>query len=380
MIKPRRIDQITPHLSAKDAIGNHILTLKRLLEAQGFISEVFAEGGESGLPWRSIDQYPNFDHEHNIVIHHYSTGSTLPDRLMRYKAFRVTYYHNITPPSFFLDPDELSSFITCLNGYQQMPVVNLVSDYVWAVSDYNAEALHEHGFKPARILPIIRDYEALTKLPSDPRVSSILSDEKKTILFVGRVLPHKGQHDLILLAQQYKKYIDPNIRVVLIGGHSPGYVAKLKEICRILGLTYSLDLNQDADIILPGKTTDEAMATVYRKAHAFVCLSDHEGFCVPLVEAMFFGLPIIAHKAAAVPHTVAHGGLVVDKENILDLMSGLKTMLTNDLAREFWSQRSLERSRDFQLQRLESQFNDLFVDLQNAFNQNRLFSLGEGRA
>lgn len=380
MIKPRRIDQITPHFSGKDAIGNHILTVKRHLESQGIISEVFTEGGEFGIPWRHIDQYSGIDHENNILIHHYSVGSSLPDRLMRYKSFRVTYYHNITPPSFFLDPDELSAFIACLKGYQQMPVVNLVSDYVWAVSEYNAEDLQKHGFKQAKILPIIRDYEALARLPSDYKAEQIFSDGKKNILFVGRVVPNKAQHDLIMVIHHYRKYFDPNIRLILIGGHSPGYVRKIKEICQYLQLSISLSLDGDADVILPGKISDESMATVYRKAHAFVCLSDHEGFCVPIVEAMYFGLPIIAHKAAAVPQTVGYGGLIVDKENILDLMGSLKTVLTNPSVRQFWSQRSLERSRDFQYPKLESKLNDLLVDLYDVFNQNRSFSLNEGKS
>jgi len=377
MITPKRIDQITPHLSDKDAIGNHILTMKGLLEAKGIQSEVFAESGESGLPWRPIEQYPALDHEHNILIHHYSIGSTLPDRLMRSKAFRITYYHNITPPSFFLDAEELPAFISHLKGYQQIPLVNLVSDHVWAVSEYNAEDLQRHGFKAAKILPIIRDYEALSRLPTSPAVESFLASGKKNILFVGRVVPNKAQHDLVLLTYLYKKHVDPDIRLILIGDRGSGYARKLEDICRQTGLTVSQDFAKDADVIMPGKISDEAMATVYRSSHAFVCLSDHEGFCVPIVEAMSFGLPIIAHNAAAVPQTIAHGGLIVDKENILDLVRSLKTLLNNTGAREFWSQRSRERLRDFQYDHLVNRFDDVLADALEVFRASRSLTFTE---
>jgi glycosyltransferase involved in cell wall biosynthesis len=373
MLGPKRIDQLTPFMSRHDAIGNHIVKIQELLRARGYLSEIFAVDGDRTLSFKSLAEFSQIDDRANIVIHHYSVGSVIPDLLLKSKSFRVLDYHNITPPEFFLDQGDWGAFSACLKGLQQLPLVRLCTDFVWADSQFNADNLAEAGYENLRVLPIIRDYSYLASLAGDPAAAVLGDGSKKTLLFVGRVAPNKAHHDAIIVLALYKKFVNPNIRIVFVGAPSPGYYRKLRELCDESQLSVVTDISDDkagsADVLFLGKLSDGLMASIYQQADAFICLSDHEGFCVPLIEAMFFHLPIIAHRAGAVPETAGQGALLVDKTDVIDVIENIKTLLENEDSYKFWQERSMVRSRDFCFSVLERRFDELLNETVGMFKR-----------
>ena len=155
-ILPQRIDQLLPCYAARDAIGTHTTSIQKLLEEKGFTSRVYAEQWGSGLPieCRPADEFFSSSSRDSIVIHHFSTGSWLPGRLLNNQAFKVTNYHNITPPVFFSSPGEEGAFESSRRGRSHIPMVRLSTDVSWTESKYNAQELAFYGYPEAKIFPI----------------------------------------------------------------------------------------------------------------------------------------------------------------------------------------------------------------------------------
>jgi glycosyltransferase involved in cell wall biosynthesis len=215
--------------------------------------------------------------------------------------------------------------------------------------------------RDAVVSPVLRDYAALTRVPSDRRLSRQLASRRKDILFVGRLSPNKSQHDLLFLLALYQRHIDPDVRLMLAGGGgSIGYIARLTDAIRALGLTTNGPGGRreegDVDVFFSGPIDEAELATFYRQAQLFLCLSEHEGFCVPLVEAMSFGVPVIAHRAAAVPETCGDAVLLVDKKDPAAVLSAMRAALGGGDLPERLRQRGLARARDFAWERLVADF------------------------
>jgi glycosyltransferase involved in cell wall biosynthesis len=123
-------------------------------------------------------------------------------------------------------------------------------------------------------------------------------------LFVGRVAPNKAQHDVVKAFAWYRRVFDAEASLTLVGGVSAGsYWSALERFVDGLGLS--------GVVRLAGSVSDVELEGLYRSADVFVCLSEHEGFCVPLLEAMAHGVPVVALGAAAVPETLGDAGLVL---------------------------------------------------------------------
>ena len=377
-----RIDQLLPSFGRYDAIGNDARLLKEQLEAKGFRSEIFTDLGHIPGQTRKFHEYLPFSSRFNILIHHFSIGSDLPYFLRHIDAFKVTRYHNITPYRYFPYLSSLESFFRCREGRWQLGLVREQSDCFWATSQYNAEELQQQHFKDGFVLPVLRRYDKLAQGKACPRLSALLSNSKaKTILFVGRVLPHKAQHDLIFLLSQYKRFVSPELRLILVGVGDDYYGDRLlSKLAADLKLSICRRPEKlrdfDHDILFSGPVSDAELASYYRSADVFVSLSEHEGFCVPLVEAMFFGLPIMAHKAAAIPETLgSHPGLI-DKQDPVAMLDLLHQLLNCPAEREKHQQASLARAEAFTWQELQRSFDSGLQKILQS-HQQHLARLGE---
>jgi glycosyltransferase involved in cell wall biosynthesis len=257
-----------------------------------------------------------------------------------------------------------------------MQMVKMVTDISWTHSQYSAKELEEAGYPKAESFPILRDYGALAARDPDPELSKILKDGKKNVLFVGRVAPNKAAHDLYFLLSQYKKFIDPNIRLILVGFNKSPYAQyHLKNLALDLDFKVADSLNKqdvaNCDILMPGQVADADLATFYRSSDAFVCLSDHEGFCVPLVESMYFGIPILAHSATAVPETLGAGGLLIDKHDMPSLVEKLSAVLNYENINHHLRDLALKRSKRYDLQNLIKEFDHVLEKTLNSFRDSR---------
>ncbi len=346
-----RILQVLPCYHERDAIGTHTRHIGELIQTRGYQTGIFVELFDGNPETHPLGDLAGRVDANTILIHHYSSGSGIPKLLLDLSGYKITCYHNITPAHFFATPEEEIIRSACQTGRLQMGMVRLSTDEVWADSAFNALELQNRGFAPGKVLPILRDYTALTKLPREQTFEAEFAG-KKNILFVGRVVPNKAFHDLIMTFKIYRDTIDQNVRLILAGKDSGPYGPRLRKLCDSLGLRWGSEIARN-DVVFLGAVSDERLASCYQASDVFLCLSDHEGFCVPLIEAMSFGLPVVAHRSSVVPETCDNAALLVDKREIVDLIGALNQVL-NDPGP--WRDRVKRRALDFAWPQLEQRF------------------------
>jgi L-malate glycosyltransferase len=245
-----------------------------------------------------------------VTIFHFALPSPMTDAFAKLDAARVLQYHNITPARFFA-PYDPGLFRLAALGRRELQTLAGRVDLALGDSAFNCSELEELGFEPTGVMPIAVDLERLTSAPRRPALERILADGLINILFVGRIAPNKRIDDHIRLAELYKRYVDSYYRFIFVGRTDgvPAYYAQVRALID--------DFQMLPDRFwFTGPVPDEDLAAFYRWADVYVSLSEHEGFCVPLVEAMAADVPIVAFAAGAVPETLGGAGLLFSPKDL----------------------------------------------------------------
>jgi glycosyltransferase involved in cell wall biosynthesis len=319
---PRHVHQLLAALSYGDAIGNEALAIQRHLRRAGYRSDIFAEQVHPRMARlaRPLWQYAEVSSPETVCVFHFSIGSAasrlihgLPDRL-------VSIYHNITPARWFLGFHPHLAGL-CHHGRRELAAFAARTELALGDSEFNRRELEAAGYRRTGVLPIVLDLEAYARKPS-PVVRRMYGDGRRNLLFVGRIIPNKRIDDLIRVFAVYQRYLDPASRLLLVGdyrGHER-YHDRLQELVRELRLD---------EVVFSGHVDDDDLMAYYSVAELFLCLSEHEGFCVPLIEAMSFGLPVVAYDAGAVAETLRGGGVLL-RDKPPELVAGLAHALLHD--------------------------------------------------
>jgi glycosyltransferase involved in cell wall biosynthesis len=228
------------------------------------------------------------------------------------------------------------------------------SDLAIGVSNFNRQELVDVGFNAAKtaVVPIFLPVDIWQTLPVDTTLQATLRHPGKTNwLAVGRLAPNKAIEDIIRLFHVYKNQINPQVHLYLVGSQSiKTYVAALKE------LVVALDLTEY--VTFPGRVSDQQLKTYYQNSHLFISASQHEGFCVPLIESMFFGLPILARKATAVPETLGQAGVLFNQLGHLEVAQTAHLMLTDPAFRQQIIATQQQRLQAFLPEAVEARLQD----------------------
>lgn len=324
-----KIIQMLPTISYGDAVSNGALALHALIAGLGYGTGIYAENIGPGLPpgiVRQIHSLPRL-HKQDVIIYHLSTGTALNYTLENYKGRKIIIYHNITPPEFF-EGYSRHGVEMGKDGLRGMAYLSDRADYCLAVSEFNKKQLQKAGYTcRIDVLPILipfRDYE---KKPDRKIMGRYAGDGYINILFTGRIAPNKKQEDIIRMFYQYQKRYCAKSRLFLAGSYDgmEAYYERLQEYVQKLHLKH---------VHFTGHIRFEELLAYYHIADAFVCMSEHEGFCVPLVEAMYFKLPILAYDSTAVTETLGGSGFLTDTKDPLVNASVLNYILTNDSVRQ----------------------------------------------
>ncbi len=301
------IHQLLPSFAPRDAIGAHAVQVQRVLRGLGVDSGIYAADAHREVR-RSVQPYRELPAprpgELTWLLYQCSTGSPVADWLLHRPERKLSNYHNITPASFF-EPWEPHVGAELLEARRQLDLLAPATELAIADSAYNEAELQAVGYGATTVVPILLDtatFDHEVDQGALDRLEAARSRGGADWLFVGRVAPHKAQHDLIKAFAVYRRVYDPDARLRIVGGSSsPSYFAALERFVSALGL--------DDAVALTGSVAPGELAAHYRAADVLVCLSEHEGFCVPLLEAMHHRVPIVAYGAAAVPETLGDGGL-----------------------------------------------------------------------
>jgi glycosyltransferase involved in cell wall biosynthesis len=320
-----RIDQWVPALHRGDAIGDSARLMRDAFRAWGHEADVYALELDADLEgdglrfseWRAGGP-------RDVVILHYALPSPLTAALREHKGQRVLLHHNITPPEFFVGWDEELVRI-CAIGREELKTLAGHVDLGLADSEFNRQELEALGFGRTGVLPIYLDFRRYRERPN-PVLRRMLEDGRTNLLFVGRVAPNKRHADLIRLASYWKRFISPDVRLVLVGKlpRRREYMDSLQSLFFEEGFT-------PGEVLFTGHVAHDDLLASYAAAHVFVSMSEHEGFGVPLVESMLMRVPVVAYRCTAVGDTLGRAG-VQFREKRLAEMAETAHLLAGDAA------------------------------------------------
>jgi glycosyltransferase involved in cell wall biosynthesis len=347
----KEIHQLLPNLSYGDAISNHALAIRDYLRRCGYKSDIFVRYLDERVAHEAKLFKPKaISHKAGLIYHH-SIGTELTDYAIAHPNTKCLIYHNITPSEFFLPyRPEFAKILE--KGRAELSKLAQYFPISVGVSAYNASELVASGFSNPGVLPIAVD-PSKWDMPADAELMRQLQDGKTNLLFVGRLAPNKCQDDLLKAFAHYLT-MDQQARLILVGSgdSSDPYYQHLLSTMQKLRLTEF--------VMLPGQVNDTQLLAFYRTAHLLWSMSEHEGFCVPLVEAMWFDIPILAYKNAAVPETLGEAGLIFNTKNDLVKVAALAKLLVKDklLRKKIINAQQIRREHF-----LPSEFIDTFNDV-----------------
>jgi glycosyltransferase involved in cell wall biosynthesis len=302
------IHQFATSLSYGDAISDEMLEIQKVLRGHGHSSEIFTrffDPRTAGLR-RDYREYKKISSSANVVIFHFSIGSPVSKLFFRVPDRKIMVYHNITPHGFFVDTHRVLAR-ECYKGRLEIKLFVDKVDLAVGDSEFNRRELEAVGYPRTAVLPILMDFAKFDR-PGDPVTRRVLGDGKTNILFVGRLIPNKKFEDLVKTFYFYKKYFNPESRLILAGDHRglERYLAAVLDLIGRLGLQ---------DVHLTGHVDFSELLAFYELADIYLSLSEHEGFGVPLLEAFHKRIPVVGFDAGAVGETMNGGGVLLGKKD-----------------------------------------------------------------
>jgi glycosyltransferase involved in cell wall biosynthesis len=341
------VNQWVPAAHKGDAIGDSARRMRGLLRHMGHTSDIYALTIDDELKGDVRPFADPASTKGDLTMFHFALPSPMTEAFARLTGGRLLQYHNVTPASYFAPYDPALFRLASIARQELATLVGRV-DLALGVSDYNRRELEALGFEPTGVLPLAVDLSRITRPVQRPSLDRILDDDFVNFLFVGRIAPNKKIEDHIRLAEHYKRYVDAYYRFIFVGKYDavPRYFATI----RALMTEYRL-LNER--FVFTGPVPDEDLAVYYRHSAVYISLSEHEGFCAPLLEAMAADVPVLAYSAAAVPETLGGAGVQFapkDMEYAAELLGSLA--FDDDLRRSVIAGQR-RRLNDFSDQRIE---------------------------
>ncbi len=316
------VHQVLATLGYGDAIGHEVLGIQRALRGAGFESDIFVETADPRLEplTRDYRELVDASRADNLLLHHFSIGSkasrtayAVPDRM-------ALIYHNITPPEYFVGVHRTLAR-QCFRGRRELLAYVDRCELALGDSEFNRQDLEALGFPRTDVLPVVPDFSHLDDEP-ERFVADQFDDEWTNVLFVGRVIANKKIEDLIRNFHAYQRLYNPRSRLLIVGVFSlfERYLAGLNHLVEELGTR---------DVHFVGHVSNAELVAYYEVADLFLCASEHEGFCVPLVEAFYKQIPVLAYAATAVPATMDGAGVLFEDQDPV-YVAGLMDAILSD--------------------------------------------------
>lgn len=286
------IHQFTPNVVLGDGVSGSVLYIQKLLQELGFVSKIYVAARFLDLNLKQdishIEQYE--EDAHNVLVYHHSIGHSKHQEIMEFADKKILLYHNITPPYFFKNYPRLQSL--CIQGREQLAASSAYFIGSIGDSEYNTNELRHYNYKNPTTLVLLLDLEKEKKqFLNDSLIQKYHA--VYNIIFVGRIVSNKAQHQLLDLAFALKNKGVTNFKIHIIGGASdPHYYEYLQN--------YRKELDLEAEVHITGKVSDAVLAAYYTLADLYLSLSNHEGFGIPLVEAMRYDVPVLSYEVGGI--------------------------------------------------------------------------------
>lgn len=320
------IHQFSAGFARGDAISNEARVLRAMFRAWGHASDIFTE--QRRMPAdlrkdaRDIEEAETSIAPDDIVLLHLSIGSPVNAMFARLKCKKAILYHNITPPDYFRGiQEEIAHHLRA--GFEQVRALAGAADVNLAVSRFNAQELALMGYRNVKVMPMKLE-RGQWEGSLDRRILQEYGDGRTNILFVGRGAPNKRIEDLLFTHYYAQRYVDSDARLIHVGSYAG--LERYQALLRTKAVELKL-----RNYVFAGSVPPDALRSYYAVATVFLCMSEHEGFCIPLVEAMAHRVPVLAFAAAAVPETMDGAGILL-REKRFDVIAELIGRLSHDTA------------------------------------------------
>ncbi|HET7220887.1 MAG TPA: glycosyltransferase family 4 protein [Vicinamibacterales bacterium] len=335
-----RVHQVLATLGYGDAIGHEVLGIQRALRGAGYESDIFVETADPRLEDLTIDyrEMVGAVTPDDILIHHFSIGSRASRTAYALPGRMILVYHNITPPEYFVGVHR-DLVKLCFRGRRELTAYIGRSDLALGDSEYNRHELEALGFHDTAVLPVVPGFSHLDGEPNR-LLAAGFDDEWTNVMFVGRVIPNKKFETIIRAFHVYRTRHNPRSRLLLVGSYSgfEPYLSMLQELVARLGTP---------DVHFLGHVANEELSALYDVADLFLCASAHEGFCVPVIEAFYKRVPVLAYASTAVPATMDGGGVLYDTTDPVEIARLMEAVLDDGAIED-----AVLRSQDQALDRL----------------------------
>lgn len=308
--------QYLPDLMPGDGVSGSALLIDRILAGMGYQTQIFADHISPEFESRARPRETYQDHGNNILLIHHAIAQPFHEWFFNLHDRRVMIYHNISPAHFFSEGSlqyEISKA-----GRQQLSLWQDKFAGSIAISEYNGLELERLGYQNIHTIPLVVDLKRFEIIQADQK---ILQQYENTfnLIFVGRIVENKCQHDLI---HAFAALDRPDTRLFLLGGtSSPNYHQYLDTLISGYGLKDRIHFT--------GKVSDEKLWGYYQASHLFLCLSEHEGFGIPLIEASFAGIPVVAYGSSNIRSTLGKNGCIIQSKNAREVAAILSQLIEN---------------------------------------------------
>ncbi len=317
----KTIHQVLPNLTYGDAISDFARAIRRFLIARGALSRIYVLFHDELVADECTLFSPNIFNPEDTILYHHSIDSGLTPHIEKHKGPKCLIYHNVTPGRFYrrFQP----GFADILDaGREELNTLASVFSCSIGVSTYNCEELLERGFTSPHRLPLIIDPAGWNCQP-DPALMQRLSGKGGNILFTGRIAPHKYQDHLVEAFAWLQKRV-PGAHLSLVGHYEvedPYY----HHVCKTIEMFHLENF-----VTLTGKVSREQLCAYYQTADLFWSMSEHEGFGVPLIEAMWFDIPVFAYKCSAIPETLGQAAFMFTEKSSMAALAVTAKHLLED--------------------------------------------------
>lgn len=339
MTAPVVVEQFVPTLLSRDAVGNHTLRTRDALRSAGIPGDVWAMviGADCAGEARPFPELPAATQPSGtVLLYQFASGSRgMVDRLLGRPEPLVVYYHNLTPPRFYEPWDAVEAEGLRAAAEELSRLAERAAAAI-ATSAFGARELTGMGVADVVVCPPFLG-PSLAFEPDRELLSHLAQDAGMKLLFVGRLAPNKGHEHLLSVVDAVREGIDPSARLYLVG--PPGPPAYMRQLSR------TAEMLAEDGIVITGSVSDAALAAYYRAADVFLCMSEHEGFGIPLVEAMHFDLPVVALDTTAVGETLGGAGMLLTAAEPLVAAEAIRRVVEDGDLRESLLRRQRERAQ-----------------------------------
>lgn len=354
----KAIHQFVAGFSSGDAISNEAGLLRDLFRSWGFASDIFCETRyvlpELRKDVRDLADTAEAFKPDDIALLHLSMGTRTNETFCALNCRKALLYHNITPATFFKGLQEQTAR-HLEKGRQQIAAMTGAAEVVMADSAFNARELEAMGYADVKVLPLLLDLDRLVHKPNRGILRKY-GDDTVNIVFVGRCVPNKRIEDLLSAFYFFHHYVEPNSRFIHVGS-----IVGTERYHALL-LTYLRNLQLDT-VEMPGSVPQDELNAYFQTADLFLSMSEHEGFCIPLLEAMAHEAPVMAYDAGAVSETLDGAGILFREKQFEVIAETMGRLVSDAPLREAVLRGQRERLQRYRNRDLSAELRDHLAPL-----------------